>query len=258
VFGLLTVHQPSSHFMSLGVHSQVKLNSCFSRYSMVFRQHIDSLFAMAVITWSAASVDFGGIHGSFSIMLNIGGKPLSTFAEPLGVLCDCHRRVEHFLGTLLRVSQLEPGQGLNDAQREALEGALRYFREAAPRHTQDEEASLFPRMKCVKSAKAQAACATQDQLIEDHRRAQPDHELVDELGREWLRTGALAAGQLAAMRQALQRLDTMYQSHIQLEDSQVFPLAGEVLEAEELQRVGQEMAARRGVEFKPKDSCPGA
>jgi hypothetical protein len=38
---------------------------------------------------------------------------------------------------------------LNEEQRGAFEAALRYFREAAPKHTADEEESLFPRLRRI-------------------------------------------------------------------------------------------------------------
>ena len=36
---------------------------------------------------------------------------------------------------------------MTEETRVALESALRYFREAAPKHTADEEESLFPRLR---------------------------------------------------------------------------------------------------------------
>lgn len=47
--------------------------------------------------------------------LQIGQHPDHGFTEPLGLLSDCHRRIEHFLLVLLTVDrdaaggQLEPG-----------------------------------------------------------------------------------------------------------------------------------------------------
>src|SRR5688572_25428781 len=79
--------------------------------------------------------------------IQIGQKPSPTFHQPLELLSDCHRRVENFLGTLIIVAEQARGAELNPHQREGLETALRYFREAAPKHTADEEESLFARMR---------------------------------------------------------------------------------------------------------------
>ena len=46
------------------------------------------------------------------------------------------------MGALLSVANVSD-EPLDDETRHALELALRYFREAAPKHTADEEESLF-------------------------------------------------------------------------------------------------------------------
>jgi hemerythrin-like domain-containing protein len=77
----------------------------------------------------------------------IGAKPESNFTNPIGLLTDCHRRIERFLSVLLQVSTTARGGELTLEQRTALETALRYFHDAAPKHTADEEQSLFPRLR---------------------------------------------------------------------------------------------------------------
>jgi len=43
-------------------------------------------------------------------------------------------------------------------------------------------------------------------------------------------------------------LHTLYERHTTIEDSQIFPLAGELLTASQLAEVGCEMGKRRGVD----------
>ena len=74
--------------------------------------------------------------------VQIGAKT-HTFSDPTALLSDCHRRIEMFLGTLEKIAA-HIDQPLPDDVRRALESALRYFREAAPKHTADEEESVFP------------------------------------------------------------------------------------------------------------------
>ena len=62
------------------------------------------------------------------------GTMQNTFANPVGLLSDCHRRIESFLSTLLAVASHADG-ALDMERRNALETALKYFREAAPMHT---------------------------------------------------------------------------------------------------------------------------
>lgn len=59
------------------------------------------------------------------------------------------------------------------------------------------------------------------------------------------------AGRLLAV---LQHLQALYARHIAVEDNQVFPLAGTLLESDALAEVGREMATRRGLD---PDNLPG-
>ena len=177
----------------------------------------------------------------------IGAKPESSFADPLGLLSDCHRRIEKFLQTLLGIVAQVQGGTLRDEHRQALETALRYFREAAPRHTCDEEESLFPKMRAAASPEVQAALAAIDSLETDHDRADAGHAEVELLGRKWLAEGGLIGSETARLEEVLQSLQSLYQRHIGIEDTQIFPLAGKVLDAETIERIGREMAARRGI-----------
>jgi hemerythrin-like domain-containing protein len=79
----------------------------------------------------------------------IGAKRESDFTDPVGMLGDCHRRIVRFLHILVSLAIEESGGPLSDQQRTLLATSLRYFREAAPKHTADEEESLFPRLRSL-------------------------------------------------------------------------------------------------------------
>jgi hypothetical protein len=68
----------------------------------------------------------------------------STLTDPIGSLTDCHRRIELFLAVLEQLSAQARGGPLSREEREALETALRYFREGTPKHTADEEENAVP------------------------------------------------------------------------------------------------------------------
>jgi hemerythrin-like domain-containing protein len=161
--------------------------------------------------------------------------------DPVGLMTACHRRIERFLRTLCDVAQT--GGRLEGEREEAFSRALRYFREAAPQHTADEEQDLFP---AVLRAAPVAAASVQG-LEQDHHRAAELHSLVDRVGREWLSSGFLEESDLGGLRQALSELDRIYREHIRIEESEVFPLASRVLEQPEIERIGRRMAQRRGV-----------
>lgn len=181
--------------------------------------------------------------------VQIGKKPENDFTNPLGLLSDCHRRIEHFLGVLLDVTRQAKGGALDDPQGEALGVALRYFRETAPKHTLDEEDSLFPRMRASRHDESADARALIEMLHHDHEEAESAHAEVDRLGAEWLNNGRLDAEKAEQLEGLLSDLANTYERHILAEDSQVFPLAGRILEAAQVQEIGKEMAARRGVAF---------
>jgi len=180
--------------------------------------------------------------------VNIGDSPDHGFDQPLALMRDCHRRVEKFLGVLLRVVSTANGAELNDEYRHALETGLRYFRNAAPWHTRDEEDSLFPRMREIDDAQVRAALMAVDALEHDHREAKKAHERVDLLGTHWLSQGTLSAGDVRELRATLEQLGEVYARHIAIEDNQIFPLAQQHLTDTSLMAIGREMAERRGVD----------
>jgi hemerythrin-like domain-containing protein len=177
------------------------------------------------------------------------GSRESDFSNPLGLLSDCHRRIESFLDILIRVCEKAQGAALDPPEQVALEKALAYFRNSAPKHTADEEESLFPRLR--RSGGAQASLDCLAGLESDHQAAARDHEIVDSIGRLWLSQGRLGDQQIREMSHALERLSTTYQRHIAIEDTELFPLAARVLPPQQLTDVGREMAERRGVTTSP-------
>jgi hypothetical protein len=69
------------------------------------------------------------------------------------MLGDCHRRIERSLNVLVSVAR-QNGGWLDEGQRTALVTSLHYFRDAAPKHTADEEDSLFPSLRQTCDAEA--------------------------------------------------------------------------------------------------------
>jgi len=181
--------------------------------------------------------------------INLGTKPQHGFDQPLGLLSDCHRRIENFLGMMIRVLERSQhgNKPLEPQEREALEAAIQYFDVAGPRHTQDEEESLFPRLRASNDPNAHAALARMQSLEEDHRHADTMHAEVKQLCRRWLETGPLPVADSHRLGQLLGELQHIYTRHLSLEDNELFPLAARVLNHQQLEEVGQEMARRRGL-----------
>lgn len=179
--------------------------------------------------------------------LKIGQHPDHGFDEPLGLLSDCHRRIEHFLNVLTLVTDRVAGGMLQDADRRQLDDAVKYFATAAPRHTADEEESLFPRMEASDDPDAVAAIGLIRSLESDHEEADRHHGEVDRLVRQWLADGVLEEPRVRELKQHLTTLNTLYAAHIAAEDRQVFPAAARLLSPADIHEIGREMAARRSV-----------
>jgi hemerythrin-like domain-containing protein len=175
--------------------------------------------------------------------ITIGAPREHGFDEPLGILSDCHRRVEKFLSVLAILAAKPAPHQLDEGERAALCRALDYFRKSAPKHTADEEESLFPRLRTA------GAAAELERLEEDHRDAAPRHQQVETIGRRWLECMLLPDADRDLFADAVGALNELYREHIALEEREVFPLAQRVLTPSELAEVGREMAERRGVKL---------
>jgi len=174
------------------------------------------------------------------------------FEQPLGLLSDCHRRIERFLRAMLLVSRAERGRPPSAAGRHALEQAAEYFRTAARLHTEDEERSLFPRLRGCAGGGDSALAEMVDVLEAEHRGVEAEHARVDTLVRRWLASGRAglphrAASELVAR---LEALEGTYSEHIRLEDEVLFPAARRELAAHQLEELGREMAERRGLAYR--------
>jgi hemerythrin-like domain-containing protein len=183
--------------------------------------------------------------------ITIGAKQESDFTDPIGMLGDCHRRIERFLAVLRTLASERQGSALSEQEQTALSASLRYFREAAPKHTADEEESLFPRMRAADAAATEALLERMDNLESDHATAVKVHAEVDVLGRNWLSHGTLSRDEASHLAALLEELATLYERHIALEDTEVFPSAARLLSLSDRRAIGLEMAARRGTAVEP-------
>lgn len=175
--------------------------------------------------------------------VQIGAKTHS-FSDPTALLSDCHRRIEMFVGTLQKIAA-HIDQPLPTDARSALESSLHYFREAAPKHTADEEESVFPRLRQSSDPDMKNALTTLDKLEQEHDRANALHAQVAVLGRQCLEAGSFSPLQARQFRAALAELASIYRTHVAVEEGVVFPIAGRILSPEDKAKIAVEMAERR-------------
>lgn len=186
------------------------------------------------------------------MLMQIGQKPEHDFSEPIGLLEDCHKRILHFMQTLVTLVESAGTAPLNSDDRDSLERSLRYFREAAPRHNADEEESLFPKLRSHSDGQSKQILARLASLAADHRWAEMQHLELDAIGRRWLSAGVLQSSDHARLRSLVHSLSRFYAHHIAIEEEEFFPAARCILSTAEREAVGREMAIRRGIMWSRK------
>jgi hemerythrin-like domain-containing protein len=182
----------------------------------------------------------------------IGQKPPSDFGNPVGMLEDCHQRIRFFLGTLVRFGLASEDVQLKPESSQALRNALMYFRNGAPKHTLDEEESLFPRLRKSGDPRVPSIEKTLRELEHDHAQADAAHAEIDALGEQWLAQGSLSEEQRTRWLVLAENLQAHYERHIAVEERDIFTAARQILTAEDQRQIGAEMARRRGMQATAK------
>jgi hemerythrin-like domain-containing protein len=174
--------------------------------------------------------------------IQIGAKPDSGFDDPIGMLKDCHRRIEQFLNILCVVVSRAQGRALSDEEGAAVKSAIEYFRSGGQRHTSDEEESLFPRLR---NQSDPGAVGELTGLESDHQRANDLHAEVEKLYLAWIARTRLSREDEQRLLGATEELGHIYEGHIKIEEQAVFPLALKLLDNQSIAAMGQEFRARR-------------
>ena len=164
------------------------------------------------------------------------GEPAAGYDDPLALIAGCHARIRRQLATMLRLARHLPVHGHDEDAQVAARALLRYFDTAGVLHHEDEEASLLPRVR-----ERAPEAARLDALLRGEHRA---------LARRWRELRPLLSGIAAAQRAVLPPklvldLTASYQAHMAIEEDELLPLAGRVLDADAIAAIGREMAARR-------------
>ncbi len=174
--------------------------------------------------------------------IQIGAKPDSGFDDPIGMLKDCHRRIEHFLNILCLVAECVGDRSLTGEERSAVKAALQYFHTGGERHTLDEEESLFPRLS---GAAGEDDLEVIERLERDHTHAADLHASVDWLYTSWITDGVLESGDHQRLLSQTASLRQLYKEHIEIEETIIFPRAAKILDSQTIAAIGHEFNTRR-------------
>jgi hemerythrin-like domain-containing protein len=167
-------------------------------------------------------------------MIQIGASA-ATIDTPIEHLMACHRRIEQRLETLIHAAgHLENNR---TAALEAIRKSFEFLDTSGALHTEDEEASLFPRLRPKLSS---SEVAFVDSLEAQHVKAGALYSQLKK--REAMLTDAHS---IASYLECATRLRALYRDHIRAEDEILTALARKSLGDLEISEISEEMRARR-------------
>jgi len=173
-------------------------------------------------------------------MIQIGEKA-AALDTPLEHLVACHRRIEDRLATLERAAgelRTDPETSLA-----AIGACLNFMDSNGALHTEDEEISLFPRLRPRLSSNELAYV---DALEHQHREADSIYsELKGQVARLKNLGGAASVEETHAYRELAGKLREIYREHIRSEEEVLLRLARRSLNEGELREISGEMKQRR-------------
>jgi len=166
--------------------------------------------------------------------------PRGRAVQPFDVLDSCHRHVVIALQQMSELLDHLEKHGVDGRAQETARAIFMFFMNTAREHHQDEERHVFPAL--LRSGRAD--------LIDATLRLQQDHGWIEE---DWLELApqfeSIAAGyhwfNLAQLRLAVPVFQALYQDHIALEESLIYPEARARINEWDLLGMGREMAQRR-------------
>lgn len=171
-------------------------------------------------------------------MMTLTAENAPGFNQPLEMLRACHGKMIGQCNTLQKLCAHLHSQGCDIQAQQAAIAILRYFDTAGQFHHQDEEQDLFPALY----AAAGMNTALLDRLLSDHRI----------IAQAWdaLRPALLQLAERQPTNippDSAERFIAAYTSHITTENTELLPLAACLLNSQQLQLIGQNMAKRRGI-----------
>lgn len=180
-------------------------------------------------------------------MFKINQPHMPDFTKPLDLLVHCHQRIEAQLNALELAAEILPAAGPQSLAElfATIDAACKHFAIAGVKHTEDEDVSLFPRLRERGGSGGEDALAAMAELESQHRRAEQFHKELDQLVITLPRDGSAEKNQLDQLSAVVAELTTLYRPHIMLENNFVFPIAGRVLREDDIQALGAEMRERR-------------
>lgn len=175
--------------------------------------------------------------------MNILFDSAPEFDEPLAVLKHCHDRIRKQVATLGKLIPHLAEHGADQQAQQAANAVLRYFQMAAPLHHEDEEIDLLPTLKQVaQNDDATLLQTLLPKILEQHETMASMWENLE------VSLIQIAKGENAALQvQDVRAFEAIYQEHMQIEETQIAPMAKRLFSDVQMHTLGQAMKKRRGV-----------
>jgi hemerythrin-like domain-containing protein len=168
------------------------------------------------------------------------GAPAATIDSPIEHLVACHRRIEQRLDTLVNAAGHLQDQ--RSAALAAITSSFSFLDTSGVLHTEDEEASLFPRLRQKLSA---AEIEFVDSLEAQHVQAEEIYSRLKQLASQLSAQDDVDSRRVAEYVECAEALRTLYRAHIRTEDEVLTALAKRSLSEPELIDISREMRERR-------------
>lgn len=179
---------------------------------------------------------------------------MPDFSEPLVMMRKCHRKIENILNGLERASFAieSESEEIRSEALTALRLAVAHFRGPAVKHTEDEEVSLFPRLRKHNTREVKETFSILALLEEQHREKEKTQAEFEQMVSS-LTDRPVSTDDSTEIKRIVKRLCELYRPHIRVEDELIFPLAEKILSPHELREIGEEMKERRKQLFQQKE-----
>lgn len=165
------------------------------------------------------------------------------FEQPLAVLKHCHDRIRKQLSTLAKLLPHLEKNGADHEAQNAVLAILKYFQNAAPLHQDDEEVDLLPELqRCAQGSDATLLTSLLPIILQQHSQM-ADHWRILESQLSHIADGSSAD----LSRSDVERFQMLYQEHMQIEETQIAPMAQRLFSAQQMHKLGRAMQIRRGI-----------
>lgn len=177
-------------------------------------------------------------------------KPIpfqTDFTKPLDVLFHCHQKIAANLEALRRACAVLHKREVRDFRPvlATIDMVLTHLSTAGVKHTEDEEESLFPRMRARGDSLVAEVFEALGRLELQHRGAESIESSLEKIFVSMSADEAPDEKKAELFCDLSESLYDLYRPHIRIENEFVFPAAGKILSADELLAVGREMYQRR-------------